>query len=87
MTPLTSGVAALSWTAPTAGVSGTEPAGYHIYYGESSTQLTQVVDVTNPGSTSFIVGNLASGTWYFAIRSYSSADVESSLSAIVAVAI
>ncbi len=87
VTPLTAGEAALSWTAPAVGVTGTELAGYHIYYGENSTHLTQVVDVKNPGSTSFVVDKLASGTWYFAIKSYNGADVESGLSAIVAVSI
>jgi Putative Ig domain len=86
VTQTTAGTAALSWMVPTA-VTGTELAGYHIYYGESSTQLTQVVDISDPGSTSFVVDNLASGAWYFAIKSYTSSDVESSLSAIVSVTI
>jgi putative Ig domain-containing protein len=86
VTQIKAGVAALSWMAPTA-VTGAELAGYHIYYGESSTQLTQVVDISDPGSTSFAVDKLASGTWYFAIKSYTSSDVESSLSAVVAVTI
>lgn len=87
VTALTAGEAALSWTAPTVSAAGTELAGYHIYYGEDSAHLTQVVDVTNPDSTNFVVDNLASGTWYFAIKSYNGANVESSLSAIVAVEI
>jgi hypothetical protein len=86
VTQMTAGAAALSWVVPTA-VTGTEIAGYHIYYGESSTQLTQVVDIGNPDSTSFVVDNLATGTWYFAIKSYTSSDIESSLSAIVSVTI
>jgi len=86
VTQTTVGAAALSWAVPTA-VTGTELAGYHIYYGASSTQLTQVVNIANPDSTSFVVDNLATGTWYFAIKSYTSSDVESSLSAIVSVTI
>lgn len=87
VTQLPAGEAALSWTAPTVSETGTEPAGYHIYYGETSTHLTHVVDVKSPGSTSFVVDNLTPGTWYFAIKSYNNADIESSLSAIVPVAI
>jgi hypothetical protein len=68
-------------------VTGTELAGYHIYYGASSTQLTQVVDIGNPDSSSFLIDNLATGTWYFAIKSYTSSNIESSLSAIVSVTI
>ena len=86
VTQTTVGVATLSWMVPTA-VTGADLAGYHIYYGESSTQLTQVVDISDPSSASFAFDNLASGTWYFAIKSYTSSDVESSLSAIVAVTI
>ncbi len=81
------GVAALSWTVPTVSATGTEPAGYHIYYGESSTHLTHIVDISNPDSSSFVVDNLPTGTWYFAIKSYNSSDIESSLSAIVPVTI
>jgi hypothetical protein len=87
VTPLTAGEAALSWTAPTVSETGTELAGYHIYYGENSTHLTHVVDVKSPDSTSFVVDNLTPGTWYFAIKSYNNADIESSPSAIVPVTI
>jgi len=86
VTQTTAGAAALSWVVPTE-VTGTELAGYHIYYGASSTQLTQVVDIGNPDSTSFLIDNLATGTWYFAIKSYTSSNIESSLSAIVSVTI
>ena len=81
------GVATLSWTVPTVSAAGTEPAGYHIYYGESSTHLTHIVDISNPDSSSFVVDNLPSGTWYFAVKSYNGSDVESILSAIVPVTI
>lgn len=86
VTQTTAGVATLSWMVPTA-VTGADLAGYHIYYGESSTQLTQVVDISDPASASFAFDNLASGTWYFAIKSYTGSDVESGLSAVVAVTI
>jgi hypothetical protein len=53
------------------------------YYGTNSTDLTYVVNVDNPGSTSFTIHNLAAGTWYFAIKSHDTANAESNLSAIV----
>jgi hypothetical protein len=81
------GEAALSWTAPSAGEKGTEVAGYHIYYGESSAHLTHVIDVSDSNSTNFVVNHLRSGTWYFAIKTYNNSDTESNLSAIVAVTI
>ena len=84
----TSGVADLSWLAPQSTGSGsTELVGYHLYYGPSSSDLTHVINITNPDSTSFVIDNLANGTWYFAIKSYDARNVESDLSAIVAVPI
>ena len=87
----TSGVADLSWTAPVPSTSDSananELVGYHIYYGTSSTNLTHVVNVSNPDSTNFVIDHLASGAWYFAIKSYDDRNVESSLSAIVPVSI
>jgi len=81
----TTGVADLSWTTPTE--TSQQLAGFHIYYGTDSTDLTHVVHIDNPGSTSFTINNLTTGTWYFAIKSYDSADAESNLSAVVAVTI
>jgi hypothetical protein len=43
-------------------------AGYYIYYGTNSTNLSQVVDLTTPGATSYVVGNLSAGTYYFDVR-------------------
>lgn len=80
-----SGNATLTWTAPTSNTDGsalTDLAGYKIYYGTSSTALNQVVTVTS-GVTSYIVEGLTSGTWYFAIRSYTSVGTESALSNVV----
>jgi len=55
----------------------TNLAGYTVYYGTSSGSLTQSVKVTNPGLSAYTVTDLPSGTWYFAVTSYSSAGVES----------
>jgi hypothetical protein len=67
--------------------TGSQLAGYHIYYGTSSADLTHVVNISGPGSTSFVVDNLSNGTWYFAIKSYDTANIESGLSAIVPITI
>jgi hypothetical protein len=55
----------------------TNLAGYTVYYGTSPDSLTQSVKVSNPGLSAYTVTNLPSGTWYFAVTSYSSAGVES----------
>lgn len=74
------GVATLDWQPPTANVDGstlTNLAGYTVYYGTSPDNLSQSVKLSNPGLTAYSVTGLTSGTWYFAITSYSSDGVES----------
>jgi len=84
--PTTTGSATLSWTAPTLDADGSPVSnltGYNIYYGKSPTTLTNVITVNNPASGSHVIGNLASGTWYFGIKAYNSQADESALSSIV----
>jgi Putative Ig domain len=84
----TAGAASLSWLSPPANSNGTlEVEGYHIYFGNSATNLTHVVNVESPSATSFVINNLPAGTWYFGIAAYNVEKVESSLSAIVGAAI
>lgn len=81
-----SGAATLSWTAPTQNTDGsalTNLAGYRIYYGTSSAALTQVVQVSGVGMSSYVVDNLAPSTYYFTIRAYTSGGAESSNSNVV----
>jgi hypothetical protein len=81
----TVGSAALSWIPPTENTDGTSLtnlAGYHIVYGTSPTALTSTIIVSNPGLTSYTVGNLPPGTYYFAVAAYNSDGVEGSPSAI-----
>jgi hypothetical protein len=75
------GVATLDWLPPTENSDGstlTNLAGYTVYYGTSPDNLAQSVKVTNPGLTAYAVTGLSSGTWYFAVTSYSADGVESS---------
>jgi hypothetical protein len=77
------GSAALSWTPPTQNVNGsalTDLAGYNVYYGTSSAALTTKVALSNSGLTAYTLGNLASGTYYFAVTAYNSAGAESAQS-------
>jgi hypothetical protein len=41
------------------------------------------VNITNPGLTSYVVTNLASGTWHFVLAAYDGAGLESSNSSPV----
>lgn len=81
--PATSGSATLTWTAPTTNTDGsalTDLAGYHIYYGNSPSALSTMIDVASAGTLSYTVGSLASGTWYFAISAYTTSGLQSALS-------
>ena len=81
----TTGSASLSWTPPTKNTDGTtltNLAGYKISYGTSSTNLSKTVQIANAGISSYVVDGLASGTWYFSIRAYTSVGTESSSSPV-----
>jgi hypothetical protein len=83
---VSSGAATLDWTPPTENSDGsvlTNLAGYTVYYGTSPDSLTQSVKLSNPGLTAYTLSNLTSGTWYFAVTSYSSAGVESNRSGVI----
>jgi hypothetical protein len=59
-------------------------AGYRAYFGQLSTQLTQVKDVGNQTSVSCSDANVAAnGQWYAAVTAYNVQGVESSLSQVV----
>jgi Putative Ig domain len=76
----------IAWTPPTENTNGsalTNLAGYHIYYGTAQSNLSKVVDITNPGLASYVVSDLSSGTWYFALTSINTAGVESERSAVI----
>lgn len=79
------GTATVNWTPPTQNTDGStlsDLSGYRVVYGRSSNSLDQSATVNNPGITSYVVNNLTSGTWYFAVRSINSLGAESDLSNI-----
>ena len=74
------GSVTLDWTPPTRNTDGsslTNIAGYRIIYGTSASALTKTIQIANPGLTSYLVENLAAGTWYFSIKTYNSLGTES----------
>jgi hypothetical protein len=78
-----SGSATLSWQPPTQNEDGTQLTnlgGYRISYGSSPSNLTQHVELANPGLSSYVVTGLGSGTWHFALRAYTTSGTESGLS-------
>ena len=80
-----SGTATLNWSIPTQNTNGTplvNVAGYRIYYGTAASNLNQSAQVGNPNATSYVLTNLAAGTWYFGIVDYTASGAESDLSNI-----
>ncbi len=77
------GTATLDWTAVTQNMDGTtltNLAGYNIHYGTSAGNMSQTIQVTNPSLTAYVVTNLSSGAWYFAVAAYTSGGTEGALS-------
>jgi Putative Ig domain len=87
--PPATGSATVSWTEPTRNTDGSaaDVAGYRVYYGTSSTDLSQSLDVSDPTQLSQLIGNLSSATWYFAVAAVNSAGVESARSGPVSKAV
>jgi hypothetical protein len=86
VTQVGAGTATVSWSAPLLNTDGstlTDLAGYHIVYGTTPTSLSQQIDVQNIGITSYVIGNLGSGTYYFAVKAYNTPGLESDLSNVV----
>jgi Fibronectin type III domain len=78
--------ATLSWDAPTTNTNGTaltNLAGYRIYYGSSPKELSQSVTINTTGTQTYVIDDLAPGTWYFAVMALTSAGAESALSNVV----
>jgi hypothetical protein len=76
----------LSWAAPTENTDGTpllNLQGYKVLYGTAPEIYTSTINIANPGLTTYVVDNLAPGTYYFAIEAYNSSGLASSLSAQV----
>jgi len=76
------GTATLSWDAPTTNADGTpldDLVGYKIYYGTSSGNYTESIDVGNV--TNYQVKDLLSGTkYYVAVTAYDATGKESDFS-------
>jgi hypothetical protein len=90
VTQAASGSVTLSWVAPTQNTDGsplTNLAGFHIYYGTSAGNLSQSVQIANPSLTTYVLSNLAAGTWYFSVNDFTTANVESAVSNVASTTI
>lgn len=78
--PTAAGSASLAWMPPTEKEDGTalsELTGYRVYAGRAQDALELVASLDNPGLTRYVVENLSSGTWFFAITAVARDGIES----------
>jgi hypothetical protein len=80
------GTASLAWEKPTTYEDGSpmiDLAGYQIYYSQTTPVTaanSQLVSVLNPNQTSYLVANLAPGTYYFTVTAVNLQGAESTMS-------
>ena len=77
------GSTTLNWTAPTLNEDGTpltDLAGYRLYWGTEPGNYPNTVTIDNPSVTTYVVENLAPGTYEFVATAYNEAGVESRFS-------
>lgn len=77
--PATSSVT-LAWQRPNANVDGTtlvDLAGYRIVYGTDPANLATTLLVPGASTTSATIEGLAAGTYYFAVKAYTTSGLES----------
>jgi putative Ig domain-containing protein len=86
----TTGSATLKWVPPTQNTNGsalTNLAGIILYYGTTPTTLTQSVQLASTTQTSYTIGNLAAGTWYFGSVAYTNSGMQSAMSRVVSMSV
>lgn len=74
------GSADVTWVAPTTNTDGstlTNLARFKVYYGNTSTALTNSTTVDDVTRRSATITPLSAGTWYFAVRAVNTSQVES----------
>jgi hypothetical protein len=77
------GSATLTWMPPTTNTNGTpltNLAGYRVRWGTAAGSYPNAVTLNNPGLATYVVGNLAPGTYYFVVTALNSAGAESQFS-------
>lgn len=78
--PVASGSATLSWLPPTHRIDGTpltNLAAYRVRWGTAPGSYPNSVRLNNPGLSSYVVSNLAPGTYYFVVTAIDGAGLES----------
>lgn len=74
------GTATVNWVAPTTNTNGTvlrDLAGFKVLFGNSASNLNQTKTVNGATVTSTTITALGAGTWYFSVRAFNNAQMES----------
>jgi hypothetical protein len=82
--------AVIEWVPPTENTNGTpltDLAGVRIYYGTSAASLSHMVQISSKTETSYTIGNLTAGTWYFGGVSYTTTGAQSAMSRVVSMSV
>ena len=77
------GAVTLTWSPPVQNDDGsplTDLAGYRIYYGTQSGNYSEVIEIDNPGISTYVVENLPPATYFFSSTAFNEALVESAYS-------
>jgi putative Ig domain-containing protein len=78
--------AVIEWVPPTENTNGsplTDLEGVRIYYGTSASNLSHMVQISSKTQTSYTLGDLSAGTWYFGGVAYTTAGTQSTMSRVV----
>ena len=78
----------LSWSPPVTRTDGSylpvgDLAGFRVYMGTSSGNLTPYIDLDSGDINEFTIKNLSSGSYYFAISAFDTDGQESGLSQVI----
>jgi hypothetical protein len=78
----------LSWNPPVTRTDGSylpvgDLAGFRVYMGTSSGNLTPYIDLDSGDINEFTIKNLSSGSYYFAISAFDTDGQESGLSQVI----
>lgn len=90
VTQIGTGSATLSWSPPMQNTDGSvlqNLAGYEVLWGRSPDALDQHATLNNPSLSTYVVGNLSPGTWYFAVVAINSDGASSAPSQVASKAI
>ncbi len=79
------GTARVTWTTPTSNTDGSalvNLAAFRVYYGTSASALSQSSEINDITQRAATISSLTPGTWFFAVRSVNTNQVESANSSV-----